>query len=126
MPSPATATDEDLLRRARSLSHRFLGGLAQPASVRWVTNQQSRWASCTPDRGTIRVSDRLRRMPAWVLDYVLIHELVHLWEPDHGEEFWAWVSRYPDTDRARGYLAGWLDGVEGGASAVSAAPPLQP
>ena len=45
-------------------------------------------------------------MPAWVLDYVLVHELAHLIEPGHGPAFWALVSRYPRTERARGYLDG--------------------
>jgi predicted metal-dependent hydrolase len=45
-------------------------------------------------------------MPDWVLDYVLVHELVHLLIPGHGPDFWALVERYPRTERARGYLDG--------------------
>ena len=40
--------------------------------------------SCTPAEGSIRVSDKVRGMPGWVLDYVLLHELAHLIEPGHG------------------------------------------
>ena len=66
----------------------------------------TRWGSCTPLDGTIRLSSRLREMPTWVLDYVVVHELVHLLVPGHGAQFWELVDRYPRTERARGYLEG--------------------
>lgn len=98
--------DQALLQRAKALSRRHLEGAPMPASVRWVGNQGSRWGSCTPVDRTIRLSDRLKGMPGWVLDYVLVHELVHLRVPGHGPDFWAEVERYPRTERARGYLEG--------------------
>jgi predicted metal-dependent hydrolase len=99
-------SDTALLNRARELSRRHLDGRADPVSVRWVDNQRSRWGSCTPDDGTIRLSTRLRGMPPWVVDYVLVHELAHLLVPGHGPEFWELVARYPKAERARGYLEG--------------------
>lgn len=99
-------TDADLQARARDLSRRYLDGRADPVSVRWVANQRTRWGSCTPDDGTIRLSTRLRGMPAWVVDYVLVHELAHLLIPGHGADFWELVGNYPKADRARGYLEG--------------------
>lgn len=105
--------EDALLERARDLSYRYLDGLAQPESVRWVDNQRTRWGSCTPEDGTIRLSSRLRGMPAWVVDYLLIHELTHLIVPGHGPAFWEFVNRYPKAERARGFLEG-----------VSAAPQL--
>jgi predicted metal-dependent hydrolase len=98
--------DTALARRAAELSTTYLGGRAQPASVRWVATMRTRWASCTPTDGTIRMSERLREMPHWVRDYVLVHELAHLLVPGHGPDFWALVQRYPRTERARGYLDG--------------------
>ncbi len=100
-------SDDDLLERALQLSDRWLGGLATPVSVRWVTNQNSRWGSCTPGDRTIRLSQRLERMPGWVIDYVIVHELAHLLEPGHDAKFWAWVDRYPQAEKAKGYLLGW-------------------
>jgi predicted metal-dependent hydrolase len=100
-------TDSDLMSRAERLSDAYLGGLARPVSVRWVDNQSSRWGSCTPGDRTIRLSSRLQAMPAWVVDYVLVHELAHLLEAHHNESFWAWVSHYPKAERARGYLEGF-------------------
>ncbi len=101
------STDEDLMERAHELSDRYLGGLADPESVRWVDNQKSRWGSCTPADRTIRLSSRIQGMPQWVIDYVLVHELAHLLEPGHDENFWAWVDNYPQVERAKGYLLGW-------------------
>lgn len=99
-------SDGDLERRCGELSRRYLGGRAEPAEVRWVPTMRTRWASCTPAQRSIRVAERLRTVPTWVLDYVLVHELAHLLEPGHGPEFWALVNTYPRTERARGYLEG--------------------
>lgn len=97
-------TDETLEKRARELNRQYFGGRLKWQSVRWVTNQNSRFGSCTPADGTIRLSHRLAAMPAWVRDYVLIHELAHLVEANHGPKFWELVNRFPLTERARGYL----------------------
>lgn len=100
------SSDAALARRAAELSRAYLNNRAQPASVRWVPGMRTRWASCTPADATIRLSERLRDMPHWVRDYVLVHELTHLLVPGHGPDFWALVQRYPRTERARGYLDG--------------------
>jgi predicted metal-dependent hydrolase len=102
-------TDDELLARARRLTSRYLPDYAVrivPTSVRWVTNQNGRWGSCTPDDGTIRISHRIQEMPDWVIDYVLLHELTHLIVPSHNARFWDLVGRYPKSERARGYLEG--------------------
>jgi predicted metal-dependent hydrolase len=97
------ATDEiDLQARAEILAVRYR--LPQPASIRWVDNQEWRWGSCTPADRTIRLSSRLAAFPPWVVDYVIVHELAHLAEGGHGRAFWDLVNRYPKTERARGYL----------------------
>lgn len=98
--------DGELAERAARLSERYLEGRAQPASVRWVTNQNTRWGSCTPAEGSIRLSHRLRGMPDYVVDYVLLHELAHLLVPGHGQRFWRLLDVYPRTERARGFLEG--------------------
>ncbi|MEU3537767.1 MULTISPECIES: M48 family metallopeptidase [Streptomyces] len=98
--------DSELAERAERLSEQFLGGRARPATVRWVTNQNTRWGSCTPAEGSIRLSHRLQGMPEYVVDYVLLHELAHLLVPGHGQRFWQLLESYPRTERARGYLEG--------------------
>ena len=92
----------DLGARAAVLAARYQ--LPRPKDVRWVDNQRSRWASCSPTEGVIRVSSRLAGFPSWVVDYVLVHELAHLVEPGHGRAFWALVNRYRRAERARGFL----------------------
>jgi hypothetical protein len=100
----APQTDEMLENRARELNRKYFDGRLRWTSVRYVTNQNTRFGSCTPDDATIRLSDRLAAMPVWVRDYVLVHELAHLVEANHGPRFWKLVNRYPLTERARGYL----------------------
>jgi len=100
-------SDEDLLRRAHQLSRELFDGRAVAGSVAWVTNQNTRWGSCTPGDGSIRLSHRLRSMPTWVQDYVLVHELAHLLVSGHDADFWALVDRYPHSERAKGFLTGW-------------------
>ena len=91
-----------------------------PASVRWVTNQNGRWGSCTPDDGTIRISHRIQEMPDWVIDYVLLHELAHLVVPSHSSRFWDLVNRQDwriceSVQRgmsSRSYRHGWFAPME--------------
>lgn len=104
-------SDAQLMKRAKQLSDEYLGGLARPDSVRWVSNQTSRWGSCTPGDRAIRLSERLQGMPPWVVDYVLIHELAHLIEHGHNKAFWGWVDRFPQAEKAKGYLEGYSAGA---------------
>lgn len=106
-------SNTDLEARAQELNRRYFGGKLRWNSIRWVTNQQKRYGSCTPSQGSIRISHRVGQMPRFVQDYVLMHELAHLVESNHGSRFWALVNRYPRTERARGYLmATGLESIE--------------
>lgn len=96
--------DGRLPQRLAELNQQYFGGRLQVDHVAWVTNQQGRYGSCTPEARTIRISDRVARLPGWVQDYVLVHELAHLVQPNHSPAFWKLVNRYPLTERARGYL----------------------
>ncbi len=102
----STRSDEGLMRRAQELNRRYFSGKLLVNSVRYVSNQHSRFASCTYSTAAIRLSDRLARVPTWVQDYVLVHELAHLVHPDHSPEFWKLVYGYKLTERARGFLMG--------------------
>jgi len=106
--------EDELLARARDLADTHLGPVlgaaTYPTEVRWVGNQQRRWGSCTPSTGVIRISDRLRDVPRWVVDYVLVHELAHLVEAHHSTRFWQLVDAYPGAERAKGYLEGFAAG----------------
>jgi predicted metal-dependent hydrolase len=92
----------DLSERALSLSRRH--DLRTPLEIRWSDDMHTRWGSCTPATGTIRISSRLARFPDWVLDYVIVHELAHLQVFDHSPAFWQIVHRFRKAERAIGYL----------------------
>lgn len=114
------ASDAALELRARQLHERYLataGGRLRPFTIRWVDNQQHRWGSCTAATGDIRISARLRQVPTWVSDYVVLHELAHLYQPNHSADFHRLLAGYPDRERAAAFLAGYQYGAAGGAEA---------
>jgi hypothetical protein len=98
--------DAELMTRAAALSDRYRIG-ARPTSVRWVTNQSARWGSCSFHSGEIRLSHRLRSVPEWVLDAVLVHELAHLVHPDHSPAFHQLANGYRRHHDAGIFLAGY-------------------
>ena len=114
----ARTTDAALMERAQALSRQWLGGRAVPESVRWVPTMTTRWASCSPGSREIRISESLRDVPAYVLDYVVVHELAHLVVPGgHPPEFWELVRTFPRTERAMGYLEAYSRVLRSGSGA---------
>lgn len=95
-------SDIDLAQRADRLARRY--SLRTPTSIEWSARQRALWGSCATADGVIRISERLRGMPSWVLDYVIVHELAHLSVRRHDAEFYALADRYPQAERARGFL----------------------
>jgi predicted metal-dependent hydrolase len=96
--------DQYLQNRFNEFNNKYFGGHLSINSIRYVTNQNTRRGSCTPAKGTIRISHKLAGMPKWVLDYVIMHEMSHLVYPDHSKRFWKKVNEYKYTERARGFL----------------------
>lgn len=96
------AGEIDLPARALQLAAKY--GLPQPESIEWSDRQNTRWGSCTSSSGRVRISSRLVQVPGWVLDFVIIHELAHLEEANHGPRFKELVARYELSERATGYL----------------------
>ncbi|MEI8268926.1 MAG: M48 family metallopeptidase [Acidimicrobiaceae bacterium] len=108
---PQVAAGDGMLEeRARLLAAKYNDGV-EPVSVRWVTNQQARWASCSPGTKEIRVSSRLRQCPEWVIDAVLVHELAHLQVADHSPAFYEIANRHPRQDDSELYLEGYALGL---------------
>jgi predicted metal-dependent hydrolase len=105
------ASDLQLADRAAALADRHLDGI-RPSSIRWSSNQTTRWGSCTPATREIRISERLRATPSWVLDSVIHHELVHLVEAGHGARFRELERRYPRTGDAELFLEGYALGLQ--------------
>ncbi len=96
--------DDYLRKRFDEFNDKYFQGKLRMNSIEFVTNQERNRGSCTPAKGTIRISHKLLNMPRWVLDYVIIHEMTHLLHPDHSRAFWAKVGEYKYTERARGFL----------------------
>jgi predicted metal-dependent hydrolase len=95
--------DDTLLKRAQELNKMYFDG-SLDFSIKFVTNQNTRFGSCTSATKSIRISDRLAKMPRWVQDYVIIHELAHILHPNHTKRFWEKVNQYKYAERAKGYL----------------------
>lgn len=99
-------SDPELHLRARQLAATWLGGSVEPTEVVWSTRQMHSWGSCTSVTGRIRISAKVKPMPQWVQDGVIIHELAHLKYPHHGPEFWAFAGQYPRLAESKAYLDG--------------------
>ena len=105
-------SDEYLAQRAEILMRSYLPELLElseeqrPASIRWVSNQRSRWGSATPAVGRIRINDQLQGAPEYVVDSVLHHELCHFLEINHNQRFRELEKRFPEYDKAQAFLAG--------------------
>ena len=103
----ATMSEESLQIRAGQLLTEFAPEILQrPASVNWRAMRE-RWGSCTGIDRSIRISDRLKGAPEYVLDYVLFHEAIHLEFFDHGEQFKQLLARFPMEAQAEAYLQGY-------------------
>jgi predicted metal-dependent hydrolase len=103
-------TDADLQRRVESINQAYFKGKIKWEAIRWVGNMQTRLGSCTnggPTDGHIRISDKIKEWPDWVVDYVIAHEMTHRLHPDHSPEFWETLRQaYPKTEQARGFIKG--------------------
>jgi predicted metal-dependent hydrolase len=75
----------------------------QPARLR-LSTARTRWGSAS-SRGTIALNWRLVLLPPALCDYVVVHELAHLREMNHGPAFWALVRAVlPDVEQRRAAL----------------------
>ena len=97
-------TPEILKEETNRLNNQYFSGRLEISSIEYSPNQDRIFGSCNHRTKTIRISYRLKKMPDWVRNYVIVHELAHLVEPNHSESFWNIVNRYPLSERARGYL----------------------
>ena len=106
-------SDKALFDRALELLNQYLPEFrVRPVSVVW-RSMNERWGSCTTLDRTIRISDRLNGAPSYVVDYLLVHELIHLEIPDHGGEFEKLLARFEESELANAYLDGYEAGTRG-------------
>lgn len=101
--------DAELQRRAQAINEAYFDGALRWHTIRWAGNLHTRLGSCThggATDGDIRISDRIRHWPDYVIDYVIAHELAHRKHPNHSPAFWDYLARYPHVERARGFIEG--------------------
>jgi predicted metal-dependent hydrolase len=104
-------SDSDLIERAIELMAIHLPEFSErPASVTWRAMNE-RWGSCTTVDRTIRISERLNGAPSYVIDYVLLHELIHLRIPDHSKGFTDLLERFSEGEKASAFLEGYESGA---------------
>lgn len=114
-PSPVT-DDAALARWAREINERHYGF---PMGQVRFRRQTSRWGSCSTRTRNIQISHRLRGGPHELLEYVLIHEIAHLGEPNHSPRFWALVERAcPDWRERRRLLRRYEEYLRASGSAA--------
>jgi predicted metal-dependent hydrolase len=100
----------DALKLARAVAKRFPKAPAVQR-VAFVSTQRKRWGSYSTKTKTVRLNAAVRRMPRWVLEAVVAHELAHTFHADHSQALWDLLRRVcPETERAEAFLAGvsWL------------------
>jgi len=102
--------DTVLHQRAEMINKKYFNDKIEWNAICWVGNMQSRLGSCTrggPTDGQIRISDKIKDWPNWVVDYVIAHELLHRKHPNHSATFWNELkAAYPLTEQARGFVLG--------------------
>jgi predicted metal-dependent hydrolase len=90
-------SEDDARRGARELVTMVVEEEAPALGVSYrrieIRDQRTRWGSCSP-RGTLSFNWRLVLAPFDVLDYVVVHELCHLREPNHSPRFWRLVAAH--------------------------------
>jgi predicted metal-dependent hydrolase len=106
--APAPLVEALLRNLARALLTEQVQVWAEAMQVEFtrlsVRDQRTRWGSCSA-KGSLSFSWRLVMAPLPVLEYVVIHELMHLRKMNHGKQFWEGVERYcPEYRQHRTWL----------------------
>ncbi len=74
----------------------------------FVRRMKTRWGSCNPRAGSIRLNTELAKKPGECLEYVVVHEMAHLLEPTHNARFVALMDRFmPHWKQMREELNRW-------------------
>ena len=84
----------------RDMVHAYEIAMGVAVSRVSVRSMKTRWGSCTPKTGAIRIARELAAYPVECLDMVVAHELVHLLEPSHNHRFHALLDTYCPNNRA--------------------------
>lgn len=96
--------DDLLMERVQQTARKFRGAAGlEPSRIR-LGNASSRWGSCSPS-GTIMINRKLVHAPVNIIDYITLHELMHLRHRNHSSLFWKDLySVFSGTSEARKWL----------------------
>ena len=67
----------------------------------FVQHMKTKWGGCTPATGTIRLNTELAKKPRECLEYILVHEMMHLLEPSHNDRFQRLMDQFMPMWRER-------------------------
>jgi predicted metal-dependent hydrolase len=88
---------EQVRMAAEPLLARWERKIGVKSSGLFVRRMKTRWGSCNPVAKTVWLNTELACKPPRCLEYILVHELVHLLEPSHNERFQAYMQQFlPD------------------------------
>jgi predicted metal-dependent hydrolase len=95
---------EQAMQVITSRVHFFIERLGVSCPIIRITSARTRWGSCS-FKGTLSFTWRLVMAPLDIIDYVVLHELVHLKHKNHSKAFWLNVQAYmPDFNERRNWL----------------------
>ena len=99
---------DELYQKALDYISKRTACLAEKIGVTYgkitIRKQKTRWGSCSRD-GNLSFNCMLMKAPAYVIDYVIVHELCHRKEMNHSKKFWAEVEKaMPDYNNAKKWL----------------------
>jgi hypothetical protein len=88
-----------------ALIAKWEGKLGVQVAAYFLQRMKTKWGGCNPGLRTIRLNTELVKKPKDLLDYVVLHEMAHLIEPNHSERFVALITQhYPTWRSARSEL----------------------
>jgi hypothetical protein len=97
----------------KSVLHQFVPTLIEKWEPRlgvqvaayFLQRMKTKWGSCNPEAGHIRLNTELVKKPRDLVEYVVVHEMVHLIEPTHSDRFVSILTEhYPSWREARAEL----------------------
>lgn len=89
----------DFALEVQTLMTHWSALLNLPLPTFFIRRMRSRWGSCTPKTQRIRINEALRFHPLYALEYVVVHELVHILEASHNARFYALLERHHSSWR---------------------------
>lgn len=93
---------EQVRRAATDVIARWEPRIGVTVTGFYVRRMKTRWGSCNSKAGTIRLNTDLAKKPRECLEYIVVHEMIHILEPTHNERFMALMNHFmPDWKQRR-------------------------